>query len=1695
LASLLVLPLAACLDAPFGQKSSASLSHQITRAVGDSLQSGPEATAPKEEDAGDDSGQTTGALALSIGEEIVVELGASLREAGLTQSQSDFIASQARAALQSAVGKLAVEAGLRLQSGALTDQEILAAVSPAVLDGALRALDEEGAELGDAAGRAGITGIVMQSSMESLGSRAQEVDGAGLQELIQSLAVTAVEALPEAGLGGEDMAAGAKAVQQGFASSIVTAGVSVGDAPGLVAAVVAASVQTFSNIVSEEYLAAVLGAAAEGAVAGVNASGIDVESDGNAAAAGIASAVVVAARDAGQSETMLLAVTQDVVQGAVKASAETRLSESGSLGAAIQQIAKTTVVALSNGASSGTLAVSASAVIAEGAVKGVGKSGMSQEKIVSGNLLEGAVKGAVDGLVAAGKSATVIAEASTSIVSKSVAAVSLVASASEGNKVTLIGALVQATVTSLGSAGVTSADAMGSAVIAISKAATVAVVGAGLSSGAVSSAASGILSGAVAGIGKAGFSSAQDVQAITAEAVKGTVSGFTEISSATMGDATKLATEVASITASGIKALGSYSTTLSQDELTTMSAKVVGTVLETLAVGGVSTSTLTTVTATVKIDATAALESSIGVTSTIAFDATITAATETASLLESGDVGLCASAFDDALEDDTLLSMLSSGATPLCKRTAATQCPKYREFSYSGSIVVIAWNGGFPDALLCSASIFGYLPAAPGQIEPSCMNANGSPCYPCMDPDGKPCSEPCTMDMDCSASADALLAIDIMSGAQGGYYSEGATIPISVNFSQPVVVTGAPRIALNVLPSLRYAEFTGVSTDGYSVFFTYVVQPGDFAEGLAPLASSALELNGGSIKTVNGVAFDGWIPPHELGFYGSIYIDTAAFVITGVDAYSSDGTFGTGAAIHVVIAFNKGINWNGGEPPSLTLETGTVDLVLPCTVHYTDISCLGYVEAGMATASLDVAGPQALAVAAPIADMAGQVLDPTLPTGSAPTSLASQSDIAIDAVRPVVLSVTSPNPGGAYGINASITIDLNLSKAVNVYTVPTLQLSNGATATYVSGTGSSTLTFEYIVQMGDADTAGLDIASSSALVMAAGDLLDNNYNELDPVLPTPGSATSLTGTNALAVDGTPPVVLDVTSTMPDGVYGAGSAIDIRVRFSESLTLGGAGSPELILSGIGTYVYFQDLSMTSLASDTMVFSYTVGAGDASADLEASALSLMGRTLQDAAGNSADFDLMNGTTLAANKSIMIDTTGPGPFSINSPTPNSTIGSAEPLISWSNPGDAVEFDISITFDPGCASPAATFTSIVGTSLQVTPGLANGVYYICVLARDGAGNMSWADNNDLPFTVDTGSWLTVNAAGEPSVRGSAAVALDASANRVVVWGGFDGSDLDTGAIYDINGDYWSIISTSPLSARTAAVAAYGSAGVFIFGGVSSASSLNADGALLTASDTWQLASSTGSPSGRFKHSVVALSGFGYAVWGGYDGTSFLGDGAIWDSSGDIWSPIDTSDPQAPQARGQHVAVSTGNKMIVWGGNAGGSALGDGAVFDPSCPGSDCWIAMSSVNAPSPRYGAAAVWTGSGLVVWGGTTNGSDSLADGAMYDPATDTWMTLNASGAPSARSNALHAYDASTQRLMVWGGTSSGSFLDDGALFEPSSNTWTVPLVSPSSAPTGRAADTGSAVAAGGKVFLFGADVYGAYYGSALFQMPQP
>src|SRR5207249_2241663 len=102
---------------------------------------------------------------------------------------------------------------------------------------------------------------------------------------------------------------------------------------------------------------------------------------------------------------------------------------------------------------------------------------------------------------------------------------------------------------------------------------------------------------------------------------------------------------------------------------------------------------------------------------------------------------------------------------------------------------------------------------------------------------------------------------------------------------------------------------------------------------------------------------------------------------------------------------------------------------------------------------------------------------------------------------------------------------------------------------------------------------------------------------------------------ALIVDTIAPTIADVTSTTADGTYGAGSAINVTVGFSEAVTL--ASGNLIVTLDTGATVSISAFGPATSASGT----YTVGAGQSSSDLNAnSPLTLAaGATLRDAAGN--------------------------------------------------------------------------------------------------------------------------------------------------------------------------------------------------------------------------------------------------------------------------------------------------------------------------------------------------------------------------------------------------------------------------------------------------------------------------------------------
>ena len=85
----------------------------------------------------------------------------------------------------------------------------------------------------------------------------------------------------------------------------------------------------------------------------------------------------------------------------------------------------------------------------------------------------------------------------------------------------------------------------------------------------------------------------------------------------------------------------------------------------------------------------------------------------------------------------------------------------------------------------------------------------------------------------------------------------------------------------------------------------------------------------------------------------------------------------------------------------------------------------------------------------------------------------TSSSFSITPGNPIPVSVTTSQPTGTYGTGTTIPITLNFNHAVLATGTPLLALDNGATASYVSGSGSTALTFSFTITAGQ-NTADLD---------------------------------------------------------------------------------------------------------------------------------------------------------------------------------------------------------------------------------------------------------------------------------------------------------------------------------------------------------------------------------------------------------------------------------------------------------------------------------------------------------------------------------------------------------------------------------------------------------------------------------------------
>ena len=438
-------------------------------------------------------------------------------------------------------------------------------------------------------------------------------------------------------------------------------------------------------------------------------------------------------------------------------------------------------------------------------------------------------------------------------------------------------------------------------------------------------------------------------------------------------------------------------------------------------------------------------------------------------------------------------------------------------------------------------------------------------------------------------------------------------ITLTLDMSETVTVNttgGSPTLTLNDGGTATYVSGSGTS----ALIFSYTVLAG---QNTPDLTVSAVNLNGATIEDGAGNAANLSLSGLT---QGSPQIDTttptvSSVVTSGTGISSGTGDLDAGKTVTLTVNLSEAVTVAGGTP-TLTLNDGG-------TATYTSgsgTSALTFsytVAAGQNTSDLTVTAVNLNS--ATVTDGAGNAANLT----GAVTNPAGT--LQIDTTTPTVSSLVQSSASGDLDAGKTVTLTLNLSEAVTVAGgTPTLTLNDGGTATYTGGSGTSALTFSYTVAAGQ-NTSAL---TATAVNLELGDRHRRRRQCRQPVAlrPDPERPADRHHDADHIVAG--------RSHPSSGDLDAGKTVTLTLNLSEAVTVAG-GTPTLTLNDGGTATYTGGSGTSALT-----FSYTVGAGQTTSALAATAVNLSSATITDGAGNAANLSL-SGLTQSGPQ---IDTTAP-------------------------------------------------------------------------------------------------------------------------------------------------------------------------------------------------------------------------------------------------------------------------------------------------------------------------------------------------------------------------------------------------------------------------------------------------------------------
>ena len=482
-------------------------------------------------------------------------------------------------------------------------------------------------------------------------------------------------------------------------------------------------------------------------------------------------------------------------------------------------------------------------------------------------------------------------------------------------------------------------------------------------------------------------------------------------------------------------------------------------------------------------------------------------------------------------------------------------------------------------------------------------------------------------------TAPSVSSISLNSAGADNTYGIGDEIEASITFSEVVhvfegEVAGVQRGELHLLLAIgaatRQAQFCGGSGSA-TLRFCYEVRSGDEDTDGISIGRLAIALVDGVIESATGTGADRDFAAQAADATRLVDGVPPAPGTPTLNTPATGDTYGVGETIEATVTFNEAVNViedNAVGQLQLALSigrntrlanyatgSGTANLLFTYVVQADDED----------TDGISIASGGRSLTGGGITDAAGNAAGRNFNAlgQSANHKVDGGSDFAGPTVTDVRVSST-PGAAGAYATGQTIEVTVTFNEVVQVAGSPAITLTVGATArsaAYHAGDGTTALVFRYTVQAGETDANGVSIPAGPA-ALAGGTIQDGAGNAADRTF------ARLANQPLHEVDAVAPTVVGnvrITSSPATGnTYAAGETITAEIVFNENIVATGRPALEIAVGSASR----QAAGTRAATLTTMVFSYTVAAGDQDTDgitIAAGPGSLTGGAITDAQGN--------------------------------------------------------------------------------------------------------------------------------------------------------------------------------------------------------------------------------------------------------------------------------------------------------------------------------------------------------------------------------------------------------------------------------------------------------------------------------------------